>query len=427
MTVKPSVLGSATKAVYRAAAWAGHRFAQERVSRRAALARWRVWASSRRAGPLVWVHAASVGEALTALPVCRRLRSAVAESVIALTYTSASAERWPGGWPVDRADYLPPDLPKPMRAMLDALRPRLLVYSRADVWPELTAEAVARGVPVAILGATVGPRSGRLGWPVRSLFSSLYASMAYAGAASTPDAERLARLGMRRTVLHLTGDPRHDQVLDRVPDGVVLRQLAPWAGSGDVLVAGSTEPTDEPLLLEAFEKVLRRRPHARLLMGPHNPRHDRCHRLAADARHRGLDALVWQGGSPPASTACLIVEPMGVLADLYALGALAYVGGGMGPHGLHAVIEPASFAVPVIVGPRGHGADAIALLQAGGAVALPRRGAAVALALSWEAWLADEFSRVRAGLAARGALSSGAAHRTAMRLLELGVRLMADR
>jgi 3-deoxy-D-manno-octulosonic-acid transferase len=419
MTVKPSALGSAAKAVYRAVAWAGHRLAPERLNRRAALARWRAWASSRRPGPLVWVHAASVGEALTALPVCRRLRSAAAELVIALTYTSPSAERWPGGWPVDGAGYFPPDLPGPMQAMLDALRPRLLVYSRTDVWPELTAQAITRDVPVAILGGTVGPRSGRLGWPVRSLCHPLYASMAYVGAASTSDAERLARLGVIRTLLDVTGDPRHDQVLDRVPDGKTLRRMADWAGSGDVLVAGSTEPTDEPLLLEAFGRVSRRRPHARLLICPHDPSPARCHRLAVEARYRGLEAQVWRDEPPPASSRCLIVERTGVLADLYALAALAYVGGGMGPHGLHAVMEPASFAVPVILGPRGHGADAAMLLRARGALVLPQREAATALAGAWETWLADGPARARTGLAARGALSGGAAQRTATRLLDL--------
>jgi len=359
-----------------------------------------------------------VGEALTALPACHRLRAATG-SAIALTYTSPSAERWPGGWPVDRADYLPPDLPGPMQAMLTALRPRLVVYSRADVWPALTAEAIARGVPVAILGATVGPRSGRLHWPVRSMLHALYAAMAYVGAASRPDAERLARLGVRPAVLDLTGDPRHDQVLDRVPDGTILRQLADWAASGDVLVAGSTEPTDHPLLLQAFSAVVLRRPHARLLMCPHHPSPDRCHQVAADARRLGLGASVWQGGPAQASTSCLIVQRAGALADLYALGTLAYVGGGMGSHGLHAVIEPAAYAVPVIVGPRGHGADAGVLVQSGGAVALPRRQAARALARWWETWLADGAARARAGLAARAALSGGAAQRTATRLLEL--------
>jgi len=111
------------------------------------------------------------------------------------------------------------------------------------------------------------------------------------------------------------------------------------------------------------------------------------------ARRLGLGASVWQGGPAQASTSCLIVQRAGALADLYALGTLAYVGGGMGSHGLHAVIEPAAYAVPVIVGPRGHRADAGVLVQSGGAVALPRRQAARALARWWETWLAGACPR----------------------------------
>jgi len=377
---------------------------------------------------VVWVHAASVGEALTAVPVCRRLKRASPGCTVVLTHTSPSVEQWPGGWPVDRADYLPPDLPGPMRAMLDALRPRLLVFSRADVWPELCTAAMDRGIPVAIVGAAVRPRSGRLAWPARAMLHAVYAPIAYAGAASHADAARLARLGVRPAALEVTGDPRHDQVLEHVPDGSVLRQLGDWAVAGEVLVAGSTEPTDEPLLLRAFAQLHQRRPTARLLVCPHDPGPRRSHRIAAEARRHGLEALAWRAGSPPPAAPCLIPERSGVLGSLYALGALAYVGGGFGARGVHAVIEPASYAVPLIVGPRGHGEDTVALLRAGGAVALPRKDPAPALVHAWEAWLADGTARVRAGLAARRLLAAGAAQRTAARLLEqMDKRLTADR
>jgi 3-deoxy-D-manno-octulosonic-acid transferase len=301
--------------------------------------------------------------------------------------------------------------------MLEALRPRLLVFSRADVWPELSAAAMRREVPVALIGATVRPTSGRLGWPVRRMFRSLYAGMAYVGAASTSDAERLVRLGCRPNILEVTGDPRHDQVLERIPDGRALRQLADWAALGTVLVAGSTEPPEEPLLLEAFTQVCRRRPAARLLVCPHDPR--RGDHVVTQARRHAPNAAAWSGGPPSVTAPCLVVARAGVLADLYALGALAYVGGGFGARGAHAVIEPASYAVPVIMGPRGHGTDAAAVLQAGGAVALPSRHAVPALVGAWETWLADDAARARAGLAARRVLAAGAAQQTASRLLGL--------
>lgn len=306
-----------------------------------------------------------------------------------------------------------------MHAMFDALRPRLLVFSRADIWPELAHTAMARGVAVALLGATVGARSHRLGWPGRRMFQPLYADIAYAGAASSADAARLARLGVHASVLEVTGDPRHDQVLERVPDGRILRQLSRWTAPGDVLVAGSTEPADEPLLLQAFAEVRQHRPAARLLVCPHRPGARRSDEVLAEARRRGLDAAVWSGGTLPADAPCLVVELVGVLNDLYALAAVAYVGGGFDWHGVHAVIEPAAYAVPVIIGPRGHGSDAIALLRAGGAVVLPRRAPARTLARCWNALLADEERRVLAGLAARRALSAGATRRTAAHLLNL--------
>lgn len=318
---------------------------------------------------------------------------------------------------MDRADYLPPDLAGDMEAMLDALRPRLLVFSRADVWPELATVAMRQDVPVALVGATVSPASGRLGWPVRRLFRPLYAGIAYAGATSASDAERLALLGCTPAAVEVTGDPRHDYVLERVPDGSVLRQLVDWAAAGEVLVAGSTEPADEPLLLDAFAEVHRRRPTSRLLACPHDPR--RGGRVVAEARRRGLDAAGWSPGALPNAAPCLVTARAGLLADLYALATMAYVGGGFGPHGVHAVIEPASFAVPVILGPRGHSADATTLLRSGGALALTGRHPAQALARLWETWLDDPAGRTRAGLAARRALTAGAAQRSTARLLEL--------
>ncbi len=303
--------------------------------------------------------------------------------------------------------------------MLDALRPRLLVFSRADVWPELAWAALARGVPLALVGAAVSARSGRLRWPMRHAFRSLYQGFAYVGAASAPDATRLARLGVRPDVLEVTGDPRHDQVLERIPDWGTVRPLADWAAAGAVLIAGSTDPQDETLLLQTLAALGTRDPAARLLLCPHHLGPGRSGRISALAHRLGVAAATWREGPLRTDAACVIVERMGVLADLYLLGALAYVGGGLGSQGVHAVIEPAVYGLPVIMGPRGHSADATTLLTAGGAVALPRENLTGALLRLWSAWLEDGPARQRAGLAARRALDSGAAHRTAARLLEL--------
>jgi 3-deoxy-D-manno-octulosonic-acid transferase len=229
-------------------------------------------------------------------------------------------------------------------------------------------------------------------------------------------------LGVRPEALEVTGDPRHDQVIERVPVWGAVRPLASWAAAGTVLVAGSTGPEDDELLLEALSQLRQRQPAARLLLCPHHPGAVHTTRILARARRRGIAALPWSGGSLPHDPSCVIVQRLGVLADLYLLGTLAYVGGGLGAGGVHAVIEPAACALPVIVGPRGHSEDVTRLLRAGGAVALPPGDAVAALCSLWDRWLEDAAARQAAGLAARATLETGAAARTARRLLEL----MAD-
>jgi 3-deoxy-D-manno-octulosonic-acid transferase len=360
-----------------------------------------------------------VGEGLAALPVCRRLRAAHPTTPIILTYTSAASRQWPGGWPLDHADFLPADEPGPVAAMLEALRPRLLVFSRADVWPELAWAALARGRPVALVGGAVRPHSGRLRWPVRRLLRSVYRGLAYAGAVSGPDGERLLRLGVHPAVLEVTGDPRQDEVIERVPDWGAVRPLASWAAAGAVLVAGSTDPKDDQLLLDALSQLRPHRPTARLLLCPHHPGAARTAWILARARRRGITAVPWRGEPLHDDASCVIVERLGVLADLYLLGTLAYVGGGLGAGGVHAVIEPAACALPVVVGPRGHSEDVARLLQAGGAAALPRGNPLPTLRELWHTWLENAPARQVAGLAARRTLELGAADRTAARLLEL--------
>ena len=134
----------------------------------------------------------------------------------------------------------------------------------------------------------------------------------------------------------------------------------------------------------------------------------------------GITAEVWNGTPPAQGTRCVIVEKMGVLADLYTLGKIAYVGGGFGRKGLHAVIEPAAFALPVIAGPEHTGSpDFEFLLNARGSIALPRGDAAKALQRTWIDWANDVQMRTQAGLRARQALQQGAASTTAVALLRL--------
>jgi 3-deoxy-D-manno-octulosonic-acid transferase len=318
-------------------------------------------------------------------------------------------------------DFLPLDEPTPMAAMLEALGPACVVFSRGDLWPELVAQTAARGIPIAVLGGTVRPASARLRWPARAALADMHRNVTWLGAATLGDAERWRRLGVAADRIAVTGDPRHDAILERVPSLEPSRLVRAWAGQAPVLVAGSIEPSDDTVLAEALGPLARSVPELRSVIVPHDTGTDRITRLRAALDSQGIAAGTWTG--PPERLPdgrVTIVEAFGLLADLYLAAAVAYVGGGFARRRLHATIEPAAWGVPVVVGPRWRdAADAGALLATGAALALPAANAARALAGIVARLGRDGEERSSRGLAARATLATGASRVTADAILGL--------
>jgi len=336
------------------------------------------------------------------------------------TYTSPSVARWPGLLPAVRSDYLPLDRPADVARVLDALAPALLVVGRGDLWPELLWQAARRYIPVAVVGATMRRGSFRYAAPARSLYARILSSVSWVGAVTAEDAERWRRAGAPMQALEVSGDPRHDEVLERLTDLHAIAPLEPWAAEALVLVAGSVEQADEAPLFRAAATVLGAVPETRLIVVPHEPDDITAHRLRARAERAGLEAGVWTAGGGIPAGRCLVAPGTGMLYHLYALGAIAYVGGGFAPGKLHSVIEPAAYALPILTGRHLSGAaDAVALAKAGALVPARRRDAAASIASGWLRWLRDARSRTADGLAARRSLHAGAAARSAEQIRAL--------
>ncbi|HXF96858.1 MAG TPA: glycosyltransferase N-terminal domain-containing protein [Gemmatimonadales bacterium] len=390
-------------------------------ARRGVLERLTAWARAHRdaARPLVWVHAPSVGEGLQAKPVLESLRARHPDWQLAYTFFSPSAERLARSLPVDVADYLPLDRPGPVGAALAALQPRALVFSKLDVWPELTLAAARRGVRLGLISGTVAPTSSRLRWPARGWIAPAYRALDRIGAISEEDAGRLQLLGARREAIVVTGDTRYDSVAERAARFDRAREpfARLLADSKDrfTIVAGSTWPADEQVLLPAFSDLLVQLPRARLILAPHEPHPDHLAGIAKLAQSLGLPRPVRLSQLQHAGDApVIVVDRVGVLADLYAVGDVAFVGGGFHRAGLHSVLEPAVFGVPVTVGPHWQmSRDAALLIEQGGAVALTSH-ARHTLHAQWLVWHHDAGARRKAGQAGKRLVAEGrgAAERT---------------
>ncbi len=350
------------------------------------------------------MHAPSVGEGLMAQPILARLRHANASLQVAYTFFSPSAERFAASIGADVSDYLPFDTTSAAERMLDALAPKVLVFSKLDVWPTLVAAAERRGIPVALTSASVSPGSGRASWLAGLVLHDAYAAITAAGAVDDESAARLATLGVPPERIEVTGDVRYDQAWERAHARPLGAQLHGRLSSArPTVVAGSTWPSDEAELLSAWETIRNGSPNARLIIAAHEPGAAHTRAVIAWAHSMGLTAASLDNATP--DTDAVIVDRVGVLADLYAFATVAYVGGGFHGAGLHSLVEPAAHGAPVVFGPRGADTrDAIALTRAGGGFVA---GGAAEVAQRVCALLADRNSCAAASEAAAAVIRTG--------------------
>jgi 3-deoxy-D-manno-octulosonic-acid transferase len=240
------------------------------------------------------------------------------------------------------------------------------------------------------------------------------------GAVDDADADRLIQLGVHSNAIVVTGDTRYDQVwlraqrVDRASP--MLERLR---SERMTIVAGSTWPADEAVLLPAFDALRRGGLDARMIIAPHEPTIDHISHITDWAKGAGY-ATARLDDADQGTADVVVIDRMGVLGDLYALADVAFVGGAFHPAGLHSVLEPAAFGTPVIFGPQhDNSRDASLLEQRGGGVSVSSDSD---LTRRLRLWTTDATARREAGDYARALVRSGIG--AAERSFELVNRLM---
>lgn len=374
--------------------------------------------------PLGWFHAPSVGEGLQARIVLEAVLERCSDLQAVYTFFSPSALGLARRMPAHAAGFMPWDVESELGRLLEKLRPAFIAFTKTEVWPGLTRAAARQGIPVTLIAATLPGNAGRLRLPGRILLRPTFRRLASVLAVTEADARRFGRLGVSPDRIHVTGDPAIDSAWKRAraldPDAAYL---APFrADPAPTLVAGSTWEADEAVLVPAMALIRNQFPELRTIVAPHEP--DEAHleglerRLAAE----GLSSVRLgevEARGEVGSEAVVVVDRVGVLAHLYTVGSVAYVGGGFHRHGLHSVLEPAAAGLPSIFGPRhANSWAAEELIRVGGAMSVPD---AEGLARVVQRWLSEDSIRAEASDRASGYIEGhrGAADRTAEALLEL--------
>jgi 3-deoxy-D-manno-octulosonic-acid transferase len=368
----------------------------------------------------VWIHGASVGEARIVTLVAAALRAGrPALPLAASAITRTGRGQLPSPPSVDAAFYAPLDFPGLPARVLDSLRPRALVLVETELWPNLLREAFGRGVPVAVINGRLAPERMTRYRGLRGLFGPLLAGLDRVGAQSPDEAERFVELGVRREALTVTGNVKYDLPVPTVTE-TALRERFGVPPGRPVVLAGSTGPGEEALVLEAFAAARKEHPSLYLILAPRHP--ERVPGVEAEIAARGLGFHRLSAGTDAEAGKAdgLLVDVMGQLASLYAMAAAAFVGGSLVPIGGHNVMEPAAAGTPVLFGPHTHHVTepAEALLGAGGAI---RVRSPAALAEAWKLLVRDRSERERVAAAAAGVVRAnrGALERTVALVLSL--------
>jgi len=269
----------------------------------------------------------------------------------------------------DYHDYLPFDQPHDMERLLAAWQPRLLVFVKFDCWPNQVLAADRADVPMILLAGSLHPGSTRLKAFAKPLYRDVFDRFAHLGVCTTEDQRRFVDgLGTTAEVT-VTGDTRAEQVILRYEDaqgGKTCEQLRSLGGR--LLILGSTWQPDENLWLPVLSQLLTEFPDLRVVMTPHEPLPGRLADLEHDLTqlkipHQRLSTFM-DGPVPGADhfARIILVDSIGVLAEIYRAGHLAYVGGSF-TTGVHNTMEPAVARLPVMFGPKIKNAEEAGLLE----------------------------------------------------------------
>lgn len=349
----------------------------------------------------IWIHGASVGEARLVAALAGRIK-ARGRPVAVSAVTSTGRSVLPTPPAVDGAFVLPLDFPGIQRRAFDALAPGLVVLVETELWPNLIAEAERRGIPVALVNARIAPKRHARYRRLAGLYEPLVRGLALVAAPSEREAERFRALGAAPDRTRVVGNLKFDLPAP-AEDGSALRRRLGLAPERPVVVAGSTGAGEDAPVLEAFAAARRQRGDLMLVLAPRHP--ERFDAAAAEAARRGFAVHRLSSGRDAAAGEAdvVLVDALGRLAALYALGSSGFVGGSLVPVGGHNLLEPVAAGSPVLFGPHTGQVDEVAsaLLAAG---AGERVDGPDALAAAWLRLAGDPRERDRRAAAGRALL-----------------------
>jgi 3-deoxy-D-manno-octulosonic-acid transferase len=309
----------------------------------------------------IWFHAASLGEYEQGLPVIEKIKSEYPSHKIVITFFSPSGyEVRKNNVVADATVYLPIDTKRNARKFMKLVHPEMAFFIKYEYWLDYLNELNAKNTPTYLISGIFRKNQMFFKW-YGEFYRKALESFSYFFVQNEASKKLLLDIG--KSNVAVSGDTRFDRVSAILEKDNSLEYISQFKDNTLTIVIGSSWPKDERLLLDFINK---NQFNVKFIIAPHNIKDNQIAVLRNGITKKTVLFSEMEGKNL-ANFDVFIIDSIGILTKIYSYADIAYVGGGFGNPGVHNLLEPATFGIPIVIGPNySHFAEATALVNMGG-------------------------------------------------------------
>ena len=311
----------------------------------------------------IWFHAASLGEYEQGLPVIEKIKLKHPNHKIVLTFFSPSGyEVRKNNLIADVTVYLPLDTKSKAKKFVDLVHPDLVFFIKYEYWPNYLNELKKRKIRTFLISGIFRENQAFFKW-YGGFYRKALDTFEYFFVQNSKSKDLLLQLG--KANVSISGDTRFDRVATILEKDNSLDFISEFKNNTLTIVAGSSWPKDENYLIDYINKSNHK---TKFIIAPHNIKGEQILNLKSQITKKVI-LFSEKEGKNLSEYDVFIIDTIGILTKIYSYADIAYVGGGFGTAGLHNILEPATFGVPVIIGPNfSNFSEAVALVNMEGCI-----------------------------------------------------------
>lgn len=313
----------------------------------------------------IWFHAASLGEFEQGLPVIEKIKEKYPSHKIVITFFSPSGyEVRKNSKVADAIIYLPIDTKSNAEKFLEAVHPEMAFFIKYEYWPNYLNELKRLQIPTYLISGIFREKQVFFKWH-GGFYRKALDAFDYFFVQNAKSKELLLKIG--KTNVIISGDTRFDRVASILEKDNSLDFISAFKNDRLTIVVGSSWPKDEALLIEFINT---NNYDLKFIIAPHNIKEEQIQQLRNSITKKTV-LFSEKENKNLADPDVFIIDTIGILTKIYSYADIAYVGGGFGNPGVHNILEPATFGVPIVIGPNfSHFAEAVALVNMEGCVSI---------------------------------------------------------